>query len=105
MSAPPVSLVKLSFSVAFVISAFALVAFAVYVLRLRCEGFGCTGIGIAWAAWATAYVPVLAMGAVLRSVLPETTRLRIAVSWSLLVLLAGGAALALYWLVSRAAQT
>jgi hypothetical protein len=44
-----------------------LAAAAVYVWRLRCEGFGCMGIGVAWIAWALVYVAALILGAVLAS--------------------------------------
>jgi hypothetical protein len=100
---PPISALKLVLSGVFVAGAGALVVFAAYVLRLRCEGFGCTGIGIAWLAWAGVYVPVLALGGVLRGVLPPGTGLRRLVAGSLFALLALGAALLLAWGVGRAA--
>jgi hypothetical protein len=103
MSAPVVSLFKLSVSAAFVASVLALVASAIYAFRLRCEGFGCTGVGIVWVAWVFAYAPVLAIGAVLRSVLPGDTSVRTIVSTGLLALVALGAALACYWLLHNAA--
>lgn len=45
----------------------ALAAYAVVILRLRCEGFGCTGIGVAWIAWTAIFVLVFFGGVVLRS--------------------------------------
>lgn len=102
MLAPHVSALRLFFSLAFVAWTVALVGFAVYVLRLPCEGFGCTGIGIAWGAWGAALVPTLAVGAVLRASLPAATRVRAAVSWGLGALLALGVMLVLNWLVQRA---
>lgn len=33
----------------------ALVAGAVSIWRLRCEGFGCMGVGVAWFAWVVAF--------------------------------------------------
>ena len=50
--------------IAFVV---ALIASAVGILRIRCEGFGCTGVGIAWAAWVAVFVPSLVLGFVLRT--------------------------------------
>lgn len=36
---------------------------AFYSLTLRCEGFGCTGIGILWMTWAAVlFAPTLALG-------------------------------------------
>jgi hypothetical protein len=45
----------------------ALVAAAVGNTQLRCEGFGCMGIGVAWFAWAFAYCLVLGLGVFIRS--------------------------------------
>ncbi len=52
---------------AFVTSVLALALAAAAIWRLRCEGFGCVGIGVAWLAWAAAFVVVLVGGLVLRS--------------------------------------
>ena len=52
---------------AFVASVLALVVGAVAIWRLRCEGFGCMGIGVAWFAWVVAFAVVLVFGLVLRS--------------------------------------
>ena len=43
----------------------ALATAAAWLWQLRCEGFGCMGIGVAWLVWVLAYVPVLALGAAL----------------------------------------
>jgi hypothetical protein len=40
---------------------------AVGIWRIRCEGFGCTGVGIAWFAWVALFVPSLVIGLVLRT--------------------------------------
>ena len=75
---------------------------AVHVWRLRCEGFGCTGIGILWAAWlAFIFSPALVLGAILffkqgtRTALSALTRRLL---WAQLAL---GAALGLYWVVGQ----
>ena len=39
-----------------------LLAAAVGAWRLRCEGFGCMGVGVAWFAWVCAFAVVLAIG-------------------------------------------
>ena len=51
---------------------------ALYVWSLRCEGFGCIGLGIAWAGWVgVLYVPALLAGAWLVNPRPDwkSTRL------------------------------
>lgn len=40
---------------------------AVGIWRLRCEGFGCTAIGVAWIAWAAAFFVVLVVGLIARN--------------------------------------
>ncbi|OIN90458.1 MAG: hypothetical protein AUJ20_14325 [Comamonadaceae bacterium CG1_02_60_18] len=40
---------------------------AVNIGRLRCEGFGCTAIGVAWIAWAAVFVVVLVVGLIARN--------------------------------------
>ncbi len=52
---------------AFVASVLALALAGVAIWRLRCEGFGCVGIGVAWFAWVAVFVLVLAGGLVLLS--------------------------------------
>lgn len=47
---------------AFVASVLALALAGVAISRLRCEGFGCVGIGVAWLAWVAVFVVVLASG-------------------------------------------
>ena len=41
-----------------------LIFLGIQLWRTYCEGFGCTGIGIAWFAWSVAYVVVLIVGLV-----------------------------------------
>jgi len=52
---------------AFVASVLALALAGVAIWRLRCEGFGCVGIGVAWFAWVAVFMVVLAGGIVLLS--------------------------------------
>lgn len=44
----------------------ALVAGAVGIFRLRCESFGCMGLGVAWLAWAGAFGVTAAVGLLAR---------------------------------------
>jgi hypothetical protein len=52
---------------AFVASVLALALAGVALWRLRCEGFGCVGIGVAWLAWVAIFMVVLAGGLALLS--------------------------------------
>ena len=46
----------------------ALIASAAHLWQLRCEGFGCAGIGVAWVAWGAAvYLPTGVAGLLARS--------------------------------------
>ena len=45
----------------------ALAVTAVLIWRLRCESFGCNGIGVAWFAWVVVFSPILGIGVALRS--------------------------------------
>jgi hypothetical protein len=45
----------------------ALIAAAIAIWRLRCEGFGCLGVGVAWFAWVVAFFGVLGLGLLARS--------------------------------------
>lgn len=38
-----------------------------YALSLRCEGFGCVGIGVVWVSWSVLFVVWLLFGLVSRS--------------------------------------
>jgi energy-converting hydrogenase Eha subunit A len=55
------------FAAIYVTAVLALTVTALLIWRLRCESFGCMGVGIAWIAWAVTFFPVLAIGIVLRS--------------------------------------
>jgi hypothetical protein len=86
MTASAVSLLKLSLSAAFIAMVALLAAGAAYALRLRCEGFGCSGVGILWIAWSAAYVGTAVAGTALRSTLPYGAQVRRIVSAGLLAL-------------------
>ena len=103
MSAPAVSVAKVSLSVGFLVVATALTILAAVAFRLHCEGFGCTGVGIVWLAWVAIYAPVLVAGFALRLVLPSRTVIKTAVTTGLAGLAALGAALGCYWLLHNAA--
>ena len=75
----------------------ALLGAAVMALRLRCEGFGCTGLGVVWVAWAAGLVPVLALGLGLRAALPPESGWRRAVTGGLLGLMVAVKVLLLLW--------
>ncbi|MFG6429731.1 hypothetical protein [Roseateles sp. LYH14W] len=76
----------------------ALVAGVVGIWRIRCENFGCIGIGIAWFAWAVAFCVVLGFGALARIKRQLTGLARVCqVAWWLQLLM--GAALLAVWAV------
>ncbi|RZJ13222.1 MAG: hypothetical protein EOO54_20125 [Haliea sp.] len=51
----------------YVASVLALLAAAWGIWRLRCESFGCMGIGVAWFAWVVGFSAVLGLGLLARS--------------------------------------
>lgn len=81
---------------------------AAYTWRLRCEGFGCIGVGIAWAMWtAVLYAPTLLLGWVARHASSKAQGSPVPLPrwWPQVLLwlhLALGAALGLYWLMAQA---
>jgi hypothetical protein len=81
----------------FGVGALALAAAAVYVLRLRCESFGCIGVGVAWFAWAMAYGAWLVGGLVLQSFARSVPGLTRRVGLVLIALSLLGAALVARW--------
>ncbi len=71
---------------------------AVALWRTYCEGFGCTGLGIAWMAWAAClYLPTLALGLWSRAWPSSLTPLAGAVRACLVVQMMIGCALAIRW--------
>ena len=51
----------------YITAVLSLVFAAVGIWRLRCEGFGCMGVGVAWFAWVVAFFVVLGVGLLARS--------------------------------------
>ena len=77
---------------------------AAYVWGLRCEGFGCTGVGIAWGLWGSLCGLAVALGPILRSFLTQQPVLHKAVgrAWGLQAVL--GLALLVYWFLKQGIQ-
>ncbi|MDQ8023148.1 MAG: hypothetical protein REI94_15025 [Moraxellaceae bacterium] len=74
------------------------VATAVWLWELRCENFGCTGLGIAWAMWSAAvYAPTLFLGALLHFRFPPAPGWLQAMRGALLLHLAVGLGLACHY--------
>lgn len=73
----------------------------VMLWRLYCEGFGCIGTGIAWFAWAIAFVVVLVLGLFARQACAGVVRSM--VRHGLMLQVAAGAALLAYWAWRQAA--
>lgn len=102
--------VRLDLQILFTLLVLANLFLAAITWRLRCEGFGCIGVGIAWAMWAGAlYVPTLLLGSLVRFLPPRGPgegALSPLPAWWLRVLLwlhlGLGGALGLYWLVTQA---
>jgi hypothetical protein len=69
--------------------------------RLRCEGFGCMGIGVAWIAWAVAFIPVLGLGAWAQRKAAAAPGLAMACRAAGWLQLVTGVALLMAWLVKR----
>lgn len=75
-----------------------LAAGVAFILRMRCENFGCMGIGVAWFAWTEAgFLPVLVLGIRACWRAGGAPRVRRVVGWGLALQLAGGLALAALW--------
>lgn len=70
---------------------------AVYTWSLRCEGFGCTGVGIVWGAWAGLCGLIAVLGPVLRSFLKRQPTLHRVVGWAWGLQSVLGLALLAYW--------
>lgn len=76
----------------------ALAMAAVALLRAYCEGFGCIGLGIAWAAWAAGFAVAALVGGLVCWRSPAGTRARRVVRVSLVLQLAMGLPLVALWL-------
>lgn len=83
---------------AYAIGLVLLAAGVVVILRMRCENFGCMGIGVAWFAWAVAgFLPVFVLGLWARWRATAASRVRRWVGWGLSAQVGGGLALAALW--------
>jgi hypothetical protein len=79
----------------------ALVAGVVYGLGLRCEGFGCMGLGVYWFAWSVVYAVSGLIGLWARSAARRSDVVVGLLRWVVrLHLLIGLALLALWWFAS-----
>ena len=87
----------------YVAAVLALVAAAASIWRLRCEGFGCMGIGVAWFAWIVAFFAVLVVGLFARRKAASVLVLARASAVAWWVQLAVGAIAAAVWLSRSAA--
>jgi len=87
----------------YIAAVLSLVFAAVGIWRLRCEGFGCMGVGVAWFAWVVAFFVVLGVGLFARSkAAPVASLARTArVTWWLQLAL--GALAVAAWLSKSAA--
>jgi len=86
----------------YVVAVLALAVCAVLIWRLRCESFGCMGVGVAWFAWVLAYFPVLVVGVVLRSresLGAELMKLTRTTVWAQVAM---GVALVVVWVLKQA---
>lgn len=88
--------------ITYVAAVLALIAAAIGIGRLRCEGFGCIGTGIAWFAWVATYFVVLGGGLLARSKAASSAGLAQAtrIAWSLQ--LAAGMLAVSVWLMQNA---
>jgi hypothetical protein len=75
---------------------------AMALWHLRCEGFGCMGVGIGWMAWGAAlYLPSLALGSVAAQHTPAQAPGAQAAPWALKAQLLLGLGLFVYWAAAR----
>lgn len=73
------------------------------IWRIRCEGFGCTGVGIAWMAWVALFVPSLVLGLVLRALPSLGASLARFASLALWLQIGTGASLFVFWVTKSTA--
>lgn len=88
----------------YIAAVLALVASAVSIWRLRCEGFGCMGIGVAWFAWVASFFVVLGIGLFARSKAAPVAGLALATKVAWWLQLAVGALAVAVWLSKSAAS-
>lgn len=101
---PPSHQLKLSISMLakalatlYMVLVTAVIACAVYVWNIRCEGFGCAGRGIAWFAWVLFYLVVWIPGFGARHLFRNDPRARQILGWIMVIQLVVGLALAAAW--------
>lgn len=85
----------------YLIAVAALLAAAVAIWRLHCEGFGCMGVGVAWFAWVIGFVVVLGVGAIARSKAAPLAGFGLASRAAWWLQLGMGACLVAAWMVKR----
>lgn len=88
---------------AYIAAVLTLLASAAGIWRLRCEGFGCMGIGVAWFAWVASFLVVLGLGLFARSKAAPVASLARATRFAWWFQLAVGALAVAAWLSRRAA--
>jgi hypothetical protein len=76
-----------------------LIALSAYNFSLRCEGFGCMGIGLMWAVWLLLWLAGLVMALGVRALLRRRGLPTHACGLALGLLVALGAGHGLFWLV------
>ncbi|MCA0242215.1 MAG: hypothetical protein LCI02_15295 [Proteobacteria bacterium] len=78
-----------------------LAGLAFNVWHVRCESFGCMGLGVLWAAWAGFFAAWLVLGLVARHLGRASPGWRRFARHALLVQAAMGLGLLVYWLAGR----
>lgn len=86
----------------YALSVLALLAGAVGIWRLRCENFGCIGVGIAWFAWVVSFFVVLGIGFLVRSKAAAIRGFAQACSAAWWLQLVAGLGLSIAWVVKNA---
>ena len=79
-------------------------AAAFYVWHVRCEGFGCIGVGVAWLAWALLFLMVSVVGLVAIRLAQRSAHTSLALRWTLAAQLALGAFLLAAWAIRSLAR-
>ena len=74
---------------------------AAYTWSLRCEGFGCTGVGIVWGLWGGVCGLAAVLGLIFRSFQAEQPMLRKLVGWAWGLQSILGLALLAYWFLKQ----
>lgn len=91
-----------AFAIAYIAAVGALLFGAAAIFRIRCEGFGCSGLGIAWFAWVALFLPSLGLGLILASLSSLGAPLARATRLALWLQGATGAVLFVLWAARNA---